>query len=255
MWNNKLKSKSEYLSSNSNIRFFNHPTGYFNSLKNYSKFRYIKSSNLGDNLRFHRKCSGSECSSAFFSKYADHSKDIVKILKNGYGKGDMLGSIDDFHISDPKDPNIEDFGNAKKHLEKGYTDTWHLKESAYNESKNRLQEIKEIIKKFQTRVNKIIDEKSNFKLFRDNPFEELLKDKYYYPDIGFEIFKDMRNNAVNQFEYPFSSHEGKHLTLVKFRNTVKTIFSYRLDYDTSAKDESEFKNLIEILRNDYELKD
>ena len=72
-----------------------------------------------------------EYSTIFFSKYADHSKEIGKILKNGYGKPELFGSVKDFEIVYPSPPKIEDIGIANKHLEKDHPETWKLKEEIF----------------------------------------------------------------------------------------------------------------------------
>ncbi len=80
----------------------------------------------------------------FFSKHADHSKQIVKTLKNGYGKQQILGNRYILYIIFPKEPEVEDIGNGNSHLKSGYPELWELKNLLYANSGQRLQNMKEI---------------------------------------------------------------------------------------------------------------
>ena len=123
--------------------------------------------------------------SKFFIKYKKHSKDIVKTLKDGYGNQQILGSVDVFDIIYPKEPEIEDIGIAKKHLEKDYPELWKLKNSVMEISRDRLNLINTIINRnFPSRIRELLKGTDSSILF--------------YEDVYIEIFSEIQNNMNNE---------------------------------------------------------
>jgi len=110
---------------------------------------------------------------------------------NGYSNLDYLGSINDFTITYPKDPSIEDIGLFNNHIKKGYPDKWKLKETAIDESTKKLEEIDEIIKKFNTKIRQIIEKNSDFRDSSIKSHEN--SNNKYNPNIFLEMFKEIRN--------------------------------------------------------------
>jgi hypothetical protein len=63
----------------------------------------------------------------FFRDYHNHSKDIVKIIKDGFGRTSGILGDCKYHsglviIERPKEPEIGDIGLARIHLRDGYPD-------------------------------------------------------------------------------------------------------------------------------------
>jgi hypothetical protein len=132
----------------------------------------------------------------FFRDYADHSKKILSIIKDGYGRKNpyILGSIEGFTINKYQEPKMSFLELAKRHLISGYSDTWDLiianqsiSEGILYDLEGTQEEFKEII------ISKIDDE---FHL-DDNP--DLLSndtENTYYENLFSEIYNEMtiRNN-------------------------------------------------------------
>ncbi|MDN5868097.1 MAG: hypothetical protein L0H55_11970, partial [Candidatus Nitrosocosmicus sp.] len=185
--------------------------------------------------------------SAFFSNYADHSKQIVRILKEGYGNKEIFGSVDDFEITYPSDPKIEDIGIVNKHLEKDYPLLWELKEEFFKDSEKHLRTIEKTIMKFKNETQRIIEDNSEFKDYSKKSVQKTNDNKYYYPEIFLEIFiaiKDLKQNKTRGIAIGSNDNETIN---VHSTDTSNIILSNDYNYDKTDEYSTEFRELIKLL--------
>jgi hypothetical protein len=243
MYNNGFKLKNLNNESKRGIRdiynsWRNYRLSYFTN--DYSQYTFFKIFRYLCFYNYIFYCLFGE-TSKFFRKYKKHSKAIVKLLKNGYCNESILGSIKDFNVIYPKEPEIEDIGIAKLHLEKDYPKIWKLKNDVKEISENRLK-----------LINTLINQ--NFPL----KIEELLKKDdsiLYYENIFYEILNEIQNNM-----------DGRHRNLNLGINGDTTLFlgyfepnqhdillSTKCDYPRSKEIHEEFKRIINSLITNSEL--
>jgi hypothetical protein len=100
----------------------------------------------------------------FFLNYHKHSKEIVKIMKSGFGEeSGVLGRCNDRNdvvtIQRLQEPEIEGIGFTRSHLPNGYPKYWKLKEDAVSDSSKILSQIEQIMDSFETKVVNVMGQR------------------------------------------------------------------------------------------------
>ena len=180
----------------------------------------------------------------FFSDYAVHSKDIAKIINDGYGNTTILGSVYGFEIEFPKEPEMEDIGKAKIHLENDYPNIWKEKQEAFKKSKECLEKIKEIEKEFNIRFQKIIQEKDIFNEFKPNFV-------CIHEKIIDEILKKIKDIPYKRV-LRFGSYNNNPMLFTIFFDEENILFSIRMCHERFKIEI--FKSFFNRLVTDTELK-
>ena len=142
------------------ISIHRHSFIYFRSFFRQQILSIHRNSNGGWFRNIKQIISLKEGSIRFFRDYHNHSKEIVKIIRDGFGRtSGILGDCKYHHglviIQLPKEPEIADVGLARNHLRDGYPDIWKLKTEAELASNAILKEIETVKTNFES---KIIDE-------------------------------------------------------------------------------------------------
>jgi hypothetical protein len=164
----------------------------------------------------------------YFIKFHKHSKDIVKIIKNGFGEGSgILGNLTDEHginiIQRPKEPEIEDIGSARDHLQYGYPEYWTLKDESVSDSKEILGKIQRVKDDFESRIVKEMEQKTgmtNSTLVRKTNYYQSGNELFqncYYDDLISEIFYEIKMRKEGKmprqlylgFDFP-TNHAGEY---------------------------------------------
>ncbi|MFZ0510660.1 MAG: hypothetical protein WAM14_03560 [Candidatus Nitrosopolaris sp.] len=142
---------------------------------------------------------GAKGSLRFFRAYHEHSKDIVKVIKDGFGiDSGILGECNYnrgmIEIDYPKEPEMEDIGLARHHI---HPDIWKLKGEAESESKTILSEIQTIMSNFDSKIRTELEKETEtgIRLIRKDSYLFILSDVFqscYYNDLSFEIFDEIK---------------------------------------------------------------
>lgn len=168
----------------------------------------------------------------FFRDYHNHSKEIVKIITDGFGRTSGILGDCKYHsglviIEKSKEPEIGDIGLARNHLRDGYPDIWKLKIEAELESNGIIKEIENVKTDFESKIIHEMEretDETHTKLVRKD-YLSSLSDTFqscYYNELISEIFYeiDIRMSGKKprilypHFEYPEGrDSEGKKLTI------------------------------------------
>jgi hypothetical protein len=111
-----------------------------------------------------KKISSTHGGIQFFIDYHKHSKDTVQIIKDGYGRtSNTLGSCE-YHdgymrIRAPEESKIADIGSARNHLRDGYPNIWKLKDEAESASRQKIEEIENLINEIKSRISSELERK------------------------------------------------------------------------------------------------
>jgi hypothetical protein len=192
--------------------------------------------------------------SKFFRAYKKHSKDIARIIKQGYGNGSIVGSVNYFDIKYPEEPQIEDIGIATIHLKKDFPDIWKEKNTVFQESKKYLDNIRTIITEFEIEVRKTIEENFDYRQCTE-PNEDIDK-VCYYPDTFLEIFKIIQNkggkdlNPAINGKHPYYSYD-----IISNRINPKPLFHITTTYEKFSDFWTNSNEIIDILIKNNKLKD
>ena len=74
--------------------------------------------------------------------------------------GDCIYDIGIIEILYPKEPEIEDIGLARHHLQNGYPNIWKLKEEAKSESNTILSRIENLKNDFDSKITTELEKKT-----------------------------------------------------------------------------------------------
>jgi hypothetical protein len=205
----------------------------------------------------------------FSINYHKHSKEIVKIIKSGFGgESGILGRCNDENgiliIQKPREPEIEDIGLARSHLQNGYPDYWKLEEEAVRDSVKILEEIRQIKDNFETKVIKVMEQiltKSQSTPVRKDSHYTLQTELFqscYYDDLITELFYEIRirkrgklpRKLIPGFSFVRNGVEQNQTTYqLSFEQNGKALVSVK------EEDREEIKSRIEGLLLDPSLKD
>jgi hypothetical protein len=130
--------------------------------------------------------------SQFFIEYTTHSKKVIKIIRDGYGKkSNLFGSINGFSITKYQEPETISFELGKRHLISGYKELWELIKQSQVEADKILDELENIIEEFKEIINsKIYNDftfDSNYELM-GNEIKNIYKENTFV-----EIFNEIKN--------------------------------------------------------------
>ncbi len=147
----------------------------------------------------------------FFIQYHEHSKTIVEIIKNGYGrKSNTFGNCQ--HASgriitlEPLESKIADIGSARIHLRDGYPELWKLKEEAESKCKIKINEIKNIVNEIDLRISSELERKidtTNTQLVRKQSLFSSKREypvSCYYDDVVPEIVDEIKMRLDGKME-------------------------------------------------------
>jgi hypothetical protein len=134
----------------------------------------------------------------FFRDYHDHSKYIADIIRKGFGRqsgilGDCKYDGGAIEIQYPKEPEIEDMGLARHHLQNGYQDIWKKKGEAESESNRILSDIQSVKADFESKITTELEKetKTGTRLIRKDEYFSTLSEVFqscYYNSLIHEIF-------------------------------------------------------------------
>jgi hypothetical protein len=172
----------------------------------FSENRYVQSMGIAISVGFemlNRIISMRRTSYEYLTDYHKHSKDIVKIIKMGFGEDSgVLGNCSDnngiINIQTPKEPAIEDIGLGRNHLQYGYPVSWALRERAISESKETLgdtQVVKDNFESYIVNEMKRKTEKTGTTLVRKDDYESSKDELFqacYYDDLVNELFYEIK---------------------------------------------------------------
>lgn len=185
----------------------------------------------------------------FASKYADHSKKLATIAKNAYGNNDLLGSVNEFTIIFPREPELDDLGITNQHLESAYPEIWSLKNLSFNESLEYLKDLVKIREDFKKRVDEVILKNSKFRSIGTTSNPDNLT-AYYTPSIYLDTFKNIeyKNNARK-----LSLQSVSDYLVCLYSDTMSPILAMKNDFTDIQPFETEFNRIVNLLVNDKRL--
>lgn len=138
----------------------------------------------------------------FFRAYHNHSKEIADIIQNGFGRqsgilGDCKYNTGIIEIQYPKEPEIEDIGLARHHLQNGYPHIWELKKEAESASRTILSEIENLKNDFDSKITTELEKetKTCAILMRKENYLSILSEVFrscYFNVLISEIFDEIK---------------------------------------------------------------
>lgn len=172
----------------------------------------------------------------FFRDYHNHSKEIVKIITDGFGRTSGILGDCKYHsglviIERSKEPEIGDIGLARNHLRDGYPDIWKLKTEAELESNGIIKEIENVKTDFESKIIHEMEretDETHTKLVRKDYLSSLsdIFQSCYYNELISEIFYeiDIRMSGKKpRYLYPHFDHptirdnEGKEHAIIVYK--------------------------------------
>jgi hypothetical protein len=191
----------------------------------------------------------------FFSFYAGHSEELINIALSAYGNLNFLGSVNEFTFVDAREPSIKHIGLFNSHLREGYPEIQNLKDEAFRISIIHINNIRNIKKDFEARINTIIQTNTDFKDYVKRNNKDI-SNKYYYPDIILEVFREIRNqnNNISRKLIPITL-DNKIIYAYFEQDTTKKLLSNKYEYSKIDDHYQEFKKIIDMLTNDTELRE
>ncbi len=131
----------------------------------------------------------------FFSEYANHSKKIIKIIKDGFNQNsNLFGSVDGLEIKRYQESDeIGSFELGKKHLMSGYRDIWKSIKKTQSEAESILNNLDNIKEEFiKIVISEIGDDFiQNYNMDLNNEIRNT-----YNENIFSEIYSEI-NNRIN----------------------------------------------------------
>jgi hypothetical protein len=173
--------------------------------------------------------------SQFFNDYADHSKKIIKIIKDGYGRKNpyILGSIEGFTIKRFQEPEMLFLEIAKRHLISGYSYVWSLIMENQSKSEGLLDDLERTQEEFKRIIIREIGEE--FVLDDDPDLQGIETKNTYYERLFSEIYGEMTIR-----------HNGESRHLLRGQSSIrkrdgyhKNYFRLYFTYDIHSLDESD----------------
>jgi hypothetical protein len=201
--------------------------------------------------------------------YHAHSRNIVEVIKNGFGResgirGRCSYAMDAINIELPKEPELVNIGLAREHLRLGYPCIWNNKTAAEEECKQKIEEMKKGYVQIENRIkttiekdigaigNRLVMKATNY-MSKSTYFQSFYYDNLV-PQIYFEIISHSEGNprSVNfSYQVPRLRDEDGNEVLVELG--IVLIGSMRIAAGKVNDMKELEKRICRLLYEDYDL--